>query len=271
MTEIFNINDLGVIITGGSGILGGAMARHLAAAGAHVSIFDRNADAGEKLCQSIREQGNNALFVTADVLDKDNLEKALQAALGNMPRVNALINAAGGNHPQATCSPPKEFFDLPQDALQHVFNLNIMGTILSSQVVGKHFARENDGVILNISSMAADRPLTNVIGYSAAKAAIDNFTRWLATYMATRHNPRIRVNAIAPGFFLTDQNRFLLTDEKTSDLTARGRQIIQQTPMQRFGDPDELLGAVHYLLSPASRFVTGTVLPIDGGFSGFSI
>jgi NAD(P)-dependent dehydrogenase (short-subunit alcohol dehydrogenase family) len=181
-----------------------------------------------------------------------------------------LINAAGGNHPQATTNDDVSFFDLPDDALRFVFDLNIVGTILPSQVFGRFMAEQEEGVILNVSSMSAFTPLTRIPGYSAAKAGVSNFTQWLAVYMAQEYSPNIRVNAIAPGFFLTRQNRFLLTDEDKGELTERGKQIINHTPMDHFGTPEDLLGAVYWLLSPASAFVTGIVVPVDGGFSAFS-
>jgi NAD(P)-dependent dehydrogenase (short-subunit alcohol dehydrogenase family) len=184
--------------------------------------------------------------------------------------VDALINGAGGNKPEATTSPERTFFDLPEAALRFVFDLNLMGTIIPSQIFGKRLAEKGEGVILNISSMNALRPLTRVAGYSAAKAGVSNFTQWLAVHMAQEYSPRIRVNAIAPGFFLTEQNRYLLTDAKTGELTARGQSIINHTPMRRFGQPEDLFGAVLWLLSPASAFVTGLVVPIDGGFQAFS-
>jgi len=181
-----------------------------------------------------------------------------------------LINAAGGNRPDATTSPDRSFFDLPEEALRFVFDLNLMGTILPSQILGQLMAQRGEGVILNVSSMNAFRPLTRIAAYSAAKAGVSNFTQWLAVHMAQEYSPRIRVNAIAPGFFLTEQNRFLLTDQQTGALTPRGETIITHTPMQRFGTPEDLLGAVLWLLSSASAFVSGVVIPIDGGFSAFS-
>jgi NAD(P)-dependent dehydrogenase (short-subunit alcohol dehydrogenase family) len=184
--------------------------------------------------------------------------------------VDTLINAAGGNNPRATTGPDLPFFDLPPDALRFVFDLNVVGTILPSQVFGRQMAQDGKGVILNISSMNALRPLTRIPAYSAAKAGVSNFTRWLSVHMAQEYSPRIRVNAIAPGFFLTAQNRFLLNDEQTGELTERGRTIIAHTPMDRFGDPADLLGTVIWLISPASSFVTGIVVPVDGGFSAFS-
>jgi NAD(P)-dependent dehydrogenase (short-subunit alcohol dehydrogenase family) len=184
--------------------------------------------------------------------------------------VDILINGAGGNHPSATTKPDLPFFDLPLDALRHVGDLNLLGTILPCQVFGRGMAERGEGIILNISSMSALRPLTRIPAYSAAKAAVSNFTQWLAVHMAQNYSPKIRVNAIAPGFFLTEQNRFLLTDKDTGELTPRGQSILSHTPMNRFGDPEDLLGATMWLISPASAFVTGVVLPVDGGFSAFS-
>jgi NAD(P)-dependent dehydrogenase (short-subunit alcohol dehydrogenase family) len=210
------------------------------------------------------------MVVYGNVLDREQLESAandIQTAFGG---IDMLINAAGGNHPQATTNDDVSFFDLPDDALRFVFDLNIVGTILPSQVFGRFMAEQEEGVILNVSSMSAFTPLTRIPGYSAAKAGVSNFTQWLAVYMAQEYSPNIRVNAIAPGFFLTRQNRFLLTDEDKGELTERGKQIINHTPMDRFGTPEDLLGAVYWLLSPASAFVTGIVVPVDGGFSAFS-
>jgi NAD(P)-dependent dehydrogenase (short-subunit alcohol dehydrogenase family) len=200
----------------------------------------------------------------------ESVRKAAAEVMHRFGRVDCLINAAGGNQPQATTSPDLKFFELPTEALRWVFDLNLLGTILPCQVFGKVMAEHGSGVILNVSSMNAFRPLTRIPAYSAAKAGVSNFTQWLAVHMAHEYSPRIRVNAIAPGFFLTDQNRFLLTDRETGELTARGKSIIAHTPMARFGDPQDLIGAVLWLLSPASDFVTGTIVPIDGGFSAYS-
>jgi NAD(P)-dependent dehydrogenase (short-subunit alcohol dehydrogenase family) len=208
--------------------------------------------------------------VYSDVLDVNVLQKSAETVVKEFGTVDCLINAAGGNKKEATTSQDLSFFDLPADALRFVFDLNIIGTILPSQVFGKIFAHKGDGNILNISSMSAFRPLTRIPGYSTAKAGVSNFTQWLAVHLAQEYSPKIRVNAIAPGFFLTDQNRFLLTDEKTGALTERGSAILAHTPMGRFGVSDDLLGAVLWLLSPASAFVTGVVIPIDGGFQAFS-
>jgi NAD(P)-dependent dehydrogenase (short-subunit alcohol dehydrogenase family) len=208
--------------------------------------------------------------VACDVLNKASIETAAQGVLAEYGRVDILINGAGGNKPQATTGTTQSFFELPAEALRWVFDLNLMGTILPCQVFGKIMAKQKSGVILNISSMNALRPLTRIPAYSAAKAAVSNFTQWLAVHMAQEYSSAIRVNAIAPGFFLTEQNRFLLTEEETGKLTPRGKAIISHTPMERFGLPEDLLGTVMWLLSPASAFVTGIVVPVDGGFSAFS-
>jgi NAD(P)-dependent dehydrogenase (short-subunit alcohol dehydrogenase family) len=193
-----------------------------------------------------------------------------ETVLKKFGKIDGLVNAAGGNKPQATTSPDLSFFDLPVDALRWVFDLNILGTMLPCQVIGKTMAEKGQGTILNISSMNAFRPLTRIPAYSAAKAGVSNFTQWLAVHMAQTYSPQIRVNAVAPGFFVTAQNRFLLYDEHTRELTPRGQSIISHTPMARFGEPEDLLGAVLWLLSPASAFVTGVIVPIDGGFSAYS-
>jgi NAD(P)-dependent dehydrogenase (short-subunit alcohol dehydrogenase family) len=211
-----------------------------------------------------------AIVVYADVLKPETLREAEEAIRAEFGPVDTLINAAGGNSPRATTTSELSFFDLPEDGLRFVFDLNIVGTILPCQVFGRGMAERGEGIILNVSSMCAFAPLTRVPAYSAAKAGISNFTQWLAVHFAQEYSPSIRVNAIAPGFFLTSQNRYLLTDEETGELTGRGQTIIDHTPMDRFGDPEDLLGAVLWLLSPASGFVTGTVVAIDGGFSAFS-
>jgi len=205
-----------------------------------------------------------------NVLERKSLEQANDTIRQEFGRLDMLVNGAGGNKPTASTSKDLSFFDLPNDALKFVFDLNIIGTILPSQVFGKTLAAQKEGVILNVSSMNAFRPLTRVLAYSAAKAGVSNFTQWLAVHMAQEYSPNIRVNAIAPGFFLTEQNRYLLTEPNTGALTERGQAIIAHTPMARFGTPDDLLGAVLWLLSPASAFVSGAVIPIDGAFSAFS-
>jgi NAD(P)-dependent dehydrogenase (short-subunit alcohol dehydrogenase family) len=268
---LFQIAGQSVVVTGATGVLGAALARGLADRGAHVSMLGRNAEKGEQIVASIRAAGGTATFVGVDVMDVESCRAACELVRSQYGRVDALINAAGGNHPDATAVPGgKTFFELDPQALRFVMDLNAMGTILPCQVFGKHFAEQQAGTIVNISSMAAIQPLTRVVGYAAAKAAVTNFTQWLSVYMCQQIGPGIRVNAIAPGFFLTEQNRYLLTERETGALTARGQTIVSHTPMGRFGEPDELLGTAIWLLSPASRFVTGIVVPVDGGFSAFS-
>jgi NAD(P)-dependent dehydrogenase (short-subunit alcohol dehydrogenase family) len=217
----------------------------------------------------ITDEGGEAIGVRCNVLDRESLETAAAKILDTYGRIDILINGAGGNVKEATTSKTLSFFDIPTDALRSVTELNLLGTVLPSQVVGRHMADRGEGVILNISSMNAFRPLTRGVGYSAAKAAINNFTQWLAVHLAQNYSPRLRVNALAPGFFETTQNRFLLRDESGA-LTPRGRQIIEHTPMARFGEPGDLLGTLVWLVSPASAFVTGVVVPVDGGFSAYS-
>lgn len=270
VTQWYNFSGKTIVITGGTGVLGGEMACALVGCGANVAVLDRNPDLPDYLKQPMDAGPGKYMVVFGDVLVREQLESAaneIQAAFGD---IEVLINAAGGNHPQATTSADVSFFDLPDEALRFVFNLNIVGTILPSQVFGRMMVEKGEGVILNISSMSAFTPLTRIPGYSAAKAGVSNFTQWLAVHMAQEYSPNIRVNAIAPGFFLTKQNRFLLTDEESGEFTERGQQIIDHTPMTRFGVPEDLLGAVYWLLSPASAFVTGVVLPIDGGFAAYS-
>jgi len=270
VSELFNIQDKVIAATGGGGVLVGAMARGLARAGAKIAVLDIFEEAAQRVAADIVQAGGEAAGIKMDVLDKASVQAGLATTLERFGQVDILINGAGGNKKQATTSPDLSFFDLPQDAFQWVFDLNFIGTLLPSQVFGKQMAEQGRGVILNVSSMNAFRPLTRIPAYSAAKAAVSNFTQWLAVHIAQEYSPDIRVNAIAPGFFLTAQNRFLLVDETSGELTARGQTIIDHTPMARFGGPDDLLGSVLWLLSPASSFVTGVVAPIDGGFSAFS-
>ena len=253
--------------TGGGGLLFGALARALGEAGARVVVLDLIEDNARACAEQC---GCDALACKCDVLDKASVEAAAQCVLDRHGRVDILINGAGGNRPQATTSPDLSFFDIPADAIQWVFNLNVVGTIIPCQVFGRIMVEQGEGVILNISSMNAFRPLTRIPAYSAAKAAVSNFTQWLAVHMSQNYSTKIRVNAIAPGFFLTEQNRFLLTDRETGELTARGRQIIEHTPMGEFGRPTDLVGATLWLCSDAARFVHGVVVPIDGGFSAYS-
>lgn len=270
MKELFDIKDKCIVITGGAGVLGGEMARQLARRGGKICIVDYDALRANKVCKEIEKEGNFAIAAQADVLDKKEIEEAFICATESMGRVDVLINAAGGNKKEATTSEEMSFFDLPAEAIKSVFDLNFAGTFLPSQVFGKHIAERGDGVIINVSSMNAFRPLTKIAAYSAAKAAVSNFTQWLAVHMCQNYSKDIRVNALAPGFFLTEQNRFLLTDEKTGELTQRGKTIIDHTPMARFGKPEDLIGTVLWLISDAAKFVTGIVVPVDGGFSAFS-
>ncbi len=264
------------VITGGAGIIGRALGEALAAAGVKTAILDINREAAEASAQRLTElTGTPCLGAGADVLDRNSLEMARQLVERELGQVDFLINGAGGNSPKATTATElfsKEtgssptFFELDMSGFRGVFDLNFMGTLLPSQVFGEPMAHRGKGNILNISSMNSFRPLTRIPAYSAAKASVNNFTQWLAVHLAPAG---VRVNAIAPGFFLTEQNRFLLTDKETGEPTARGRKIIAGTPMGRYGNPEHLQGAVLFLLSDLSEFVTGIVLPVDGGYSAY--
>jgi NAD(P)-dependent dehydrogenase (short-subunit alcohol dehydrogenase family) len=267
LTKQYDFSNRVVVVTGGAGILGGEMACALAGCHAKVAIIDRAPDQADRFRSRLDA---STMVIEGDVLQKDSMERAAQQIIKEWGKIDCLVNAAGGNNPGATTGAEKSFFDLPESALRFVSDLNLLGTIVPSQVFGKIMAQQKSGIILNVSSMNAFRPLTRIPAYSAAKAAVSNFTQWLAVHMAQEYSPNIRVNAIAPGFFLTDQNRFLLTDKDTGNLTARGQLILTHTPMQRFGSPEDLFGGMLWLLSPMSQFVTGIVLPIDGGFSAFS-
>lgn len=265
----FDLTNRTAIVTGGAGALGGAMAASLARAGVRVGILSRSADRVSAQVRAIEDAGGSALALVADVTDRGALTAARDAVLEEWGHLDILINAAGGNLPGATISPDQTIFDLDMEDFERVTQLNLHGTVLPSLIFGRPMAESGSGTVINISSMAAMRALTRVVGYSASKAAVDNFTRWLAVELATKFGAGLRVNAIAPGFFIGEQNRRLLTNEDGS-FTARGQTVINQTPMKRFGEPDELLGALHWLCSDAASFVTGVVVPIDGGFSAFS-
>jgi NAD(P)-dependent dehydrogenase (short-subunit alcohol dehydrogenase family) len=267
---LFDLEGKVAVLTGAGGVLIGAMARELARRGVQVVVMDRAVEAAHRIVDEIRAGGGMAEPIIADVLDHKSLGDAASCVMQSFGRVDILVNGAGGNRKEASTGPDLSFFDIPPDALRFVMDLNLQGTIFPSQVFGRLMSKQKSGTILNISSMNSFRPLTKIIGYSAAKAAINNFTQWLAVHMAQNYSPEIRVNAVAPGFFETAQNKFLLRDEKTGGLTPRGQTIVAHTPMGRFGVPEDLLGAVVWLLSPASRFVTGIVVPVDGGFSAFS-
>ena len=261
LTHLYDFKGRTIVITGGTGILGGDIACALVNCGANVVLMDLNLKPVQALLDRMGDRASQVLAVEANVLDVASLSKAAQTILEKFGGLDCLVNAAGGNKPQATTGPNLSFFDLPVDALRWVFDLNILGTMLPCQVIGKLMAEKGRGTILNISSMNAFRPLTRIPAYSAAKAGVSNFTQWLAVHMAQQYSGKIRVNAIAPGFFLTQQNHFLLYDEKTGALSARGQSIIAHTPMGRFGNPDDLFGAVLWLLSDASAFVTGVIIP----------
>lgn len=267
--EMFEINGKVAIVTGGAGILCGNMCRFLAGRGVTVAILDQNLAAAQNLADEIRSQGGESIGIACNVLEKNSIEEAVELVHSKFDYVDILINGAGGNRPQATTNADQSFFDLPADALRWVFDLNLMGTILPSQVIARGMASRKQGVIINISSMTAFRPLTRIAAYSAAKAGVSNFTQWLAAHLAQEYSPAIRVNAIAPGFFIGQQNKRLLLNEDGS-LTPRGQAILSHTPMGRFGDPDDLLGTLLWLISPASQFITGIVVPVDGGFSAYS-
>lgn len=270
LSALYDFTGRTVVITGSTGVLGGEIACALVGCGANVAMLDRNLDPAKGLLDLMGPGASRAVAVSGDVLDTESLRAAAAKVIDAFGTIDCLVNAAGGNRPEATTGPQRSFFELSPDALRDVAQLNLNGTILPSQVFGKMMADRGEGVILNISSMNAFRPLTRIPAYSAAKAAVSNFTQWLAVHMAQEYSPRIRVNAIAPGFFLTRQNRFLLVDEATGGPTERGRAIIAHTPAGRFGQPEDLLPTVLWLLSPASAFVTGIVVPVDGGFSAFS-
>lgn len=268
--KMYDFTGKTAVITGGGGVLCGEMARGLAGCNANIALLDRDVSLGEKVLATLSGTKGKHKVIFIDVLDKVKVQEAADQTISEFGKIDILINGAGGNNPKATTSPEQSFFDIPSEAIQFVSNLNLIGTILPSQIFGRKMVEQKEGIILNISSMNAFRPLTRIPAYSAAKAAVSNFTQWLAVHIAQEYSPNIRVNAIAPGFFLTEQNRFLLTEKETGALTARGKKILDHTPMGRFGVPEDLLGAVLWLLSPASKFVTGIVLPIDGGFSAFS-
>ncbi len=268
--QLFSVDGRVVVITGGTGVLGACIARYLAGEGARVVIMGRRADEGNAIVSGIRSNGGEAMFLTTDVLDETVLEQNLKDILVAYGKVDALLNAAGGNMPGATIAPTGNFFDVDVAQFERVLNLNLTGTVLPTQVFLRPMVEAGRGAIVNFSSMAAFRPMTRVMGYAAAKAGISNFTAFMATEVAKKFTPGIRVNAIAPGFFLTNQNRALLTNPDGS-LTERGADVIRQTPFGRFGDPEELCGTIQYLISDASSFVTGTVAVVDGGFNVFAM
>jgi NAD(P)-dependent dehydrogenase (short-subunit alcohol dehydrogenase family) len=267
--QMYDFMGRTVVLTGGTGVLGSAMAQALASCDANVVLLARNLDRAERLLASFPAGQGRHRALVADVLDRPAVERAGAAVRAEYGRVDGLVNGAGGNHPKATTNPDQPFFDLPAEAFRHVLDLNLVGTLIPTQIFGKLMAEDKSGCIVNVSSVSAERPLTRVGAYGAAKAGISNLTRWLAVHLAEEYSPDIRVNAIMPGFFLTEQNRFLLTERETGAPTPRGRRIIDHTPLRRYGTPDDLIGALLWLLSPASRFVTGIVVPVDGGFTAY--
>lgn len=270
MKNLFNVEGKVMLITGAAGILGNSMVHHFAEQGAKVVILDRNEEAGKALEKAVKDKGHDARFLYTDVLNKDVLNKNYAEIIAKYGRIDVLINGAGGNMPGATIAPDKTIFDLDTDAFKKVVDLNLFGTILPTMVFSQAMVNQKEGVIINIASESALRPLTRVCGYGTAKAAVTNFTKYMAGELATKFGPGLRVNAIAPGFFLTEQNRTLLTNPDGS-LTERSKVILAHTPFGRFGEPDELLGTLQWLASDASKFVTGTLTVIDGGFDAFSI
>jgi len=270
MTNLFNVKDKVAVITGGCGILGRGMAEYMCQQGVKVVVLDRDAAAGEKLISDLTSKGYDVLFLYTDVLNKEVLEQNSKDIVAKYGRIDILVNAAGGNMAGATIPDDKTIFDLDVDAFRKVVDLNLFGTVLPTMVFAKVMADQKEGSIINISSESAIRPLTRVVGYGSSKAAVTNFTKYLATELATKFGEGLRVNAMAPGFFLTEQNRTLMTNPDGS-LTARGDKIIAHTPFGRFGEPEELFGTLHFLSSEASKFLTGTLIVIDGGFDVYCI
>ena len=270
LPALFAVRGQTAVVTGGGGALCSVMSRALAQAGVRVAILDLNGQAAESVAGDIQAAGGQAVGLACNVLERADVERAAVAVLASLGPVDILVNGAGGNHPRATTSAEHPFFDLETEAVSWVFDLNFLGTVQCCQVIGRGMAERGQGCIVNVASMSSLRPLTRIPAYSAAKAAVANFTQWLAVHMAREYSPRIRVNALAPGFFITEQNRFLLQEAASGELTERGRRILDHTPAGRFGVPADLLGALLWLVSPAAAFVTGIVLPVDGGFSAFS-
>ena len=270
MQNLFDIKDYVVVITGGTGILGRCIAKYLALEGAKVIILGRKEEVGKKIADDIVAAGGQCEFMKTDVMNQAVVEKNCSDILAKYGKVDTLLNAAGGNMPGATIGPEDNFFNLKAEEFQTVLNLNLTGTVIPTQVFLKPMVKQGKGSVINFSSMAAFRPLTRVCGYAAAKAGISNFTAFMATECAKKFGEGIRVNAIAPGFFLTEQNRSLLTNPDGT-YTKRGQDVIRQTPFGRMGEPEELCGTIHYLMSDAANFVTGTVAVVDGGFNVFAM
>jgi len=270
LMKMYDFTGKTFAVTGGAGALGGDVVVALAGCGANVMILDLRLGGVAAIKERLGSRAGQVDAIETNVMNRDSLHAAAEAINQRFGPLYGLVNAAGGNNPRATVNPTMSYFDIPEDALRFVLDLNILGTMMPCQVLAKQMAETGEGVILNYSSMNAYRPLTNIAAYSASKAAITNFTSWLAVYLAQNFSGKIRVNAIAPGFFLGEQNRFLMIDEKTGNWTPRGQKVIDHTPMGRLGNPEDLLGCVLWLLSPASSFVTGITVPVDGGFSSYA-
>jgi NAD(P)-dependent dehydrogenase (short-subunit alcohol dehydrogenase family) len=270
LSKGFNLKGKVAVLTGGAGLLCSEMAKAIGKHGGKIVILDIYEEAMESLNEYLNQKGIENIVIKTDILDKENLKTAAKKTLDKFGKIDILINGAGGNKAEATTGPDRSFFDLQEEAVKFVVNLNFLGTFLTSQVFGKYIADNGEGIIINISSMNALTPLTKIPAYSAAKAAISNFTQWLAVYMSQNYSDKIRVNAIAPGFFLTEQNRYLLMEKDNKTLTERGKNIIDNTPMKKFGNPVDLISTILWLISPGSEFVHGAVIPVDGGFSAFS-
>ncbi len=266
----FSLENKRAVITGAAGILCSEIAVSLSKAGASVALLDLFGDKAQVVADRINKEGGRAIAIKADVLDKNSLKFAKDKVISEFGGVDILINGAGGNKKEATVSLDLSFFDIPESALRWVFDLNFTGIVMTTQVFGEELVKGNAGCVINISSMAAITPLTNTIAYSAAKAAVSNFTQWMAVHFNQNYSKNIRVNAIAPGFLLTEQNKYLLVDKETGNPTERGKMVLSNTPMNRYGEPYELTGAVIWLCSEASSFVNGAIIPIDGGFSAYS-
>ncbi|MBR5292082.1 MAG: SDR family oxidoreductase [Clostridia bacterium] len=267
--NLCDINGKIAVITGGGGVICGTLATEMAKQGARVAVLDLSLEKAQQTCDAIIKAGGQAIALSCNVLDRESTLAAAQSVIDTYGRIDILINGAGGNHPMATTGPDSSFFDLPAESIRFVFDLNCLGSIIPSQVFGKYMADQDSGCIINIASMSSFRPLTKTLAYSSAKSAVANFTEWAAVHFAQEYSTNIRVNAIAPGFLLTAQNHYLLKNEDGTD-TARGKSIITNTPMGRYGEPSELAGGVIFLCSDAAKFITGVVLPIDGGFNAFS-
>ena len=270
MNELFNIKGYVVVITGGTGVLGRAIAKYLALNGAKVIILGRKEEVGQEIVADIKAAGGECEFLKTDVMNQEVVQQNCDYIVEKYGRIDTLLNAAGGNMKGATIAPDQNFFDLEAKHFQTVLDLNLTGTVIPTQVFLKPMVAQGKGSIINFSSMAAFRPMTRVCGYAAAKAGISNFTAFMATECAKKFGEGIRVNAIAPGFFITEQNRALLTNPDGT-FTQRGQDVIRQTPFGRMGEPEELCGTIHYLMSDAAKFVTGTVAVVDGGFNAFAM